>query len=570
MKKRLLFTLMALFSLSFLFSQETREYSSDEIATLLADLEAAVDGDVFVLTTPGDQGFYKVDTSALKVAANITIRSASDVSVKPKLKLVYDETLDMTDYLICLTGENVSLTLYGIEIQGDTVNTKYGIRTAKISDMTDYTDYDDPNYDLSVVQNYELNIFNCDINGILKGSDGRGIILYPGTRGTVFINNTTFSAINRDAINMYNDSDNTAANGPWKFVDSLSVKNCTFYNIGREAINYRNSGESFVDNPASSAKIIVDHCTFNACGINSVSDSYYPMRVDAPQLFISNSIFSNMETKSYIIGANKNLESRIDYVAFWNVMEWNTTDEITEEFSDIEDAIEIVYDHADPVDTLTLGDSLWLNLLDPKYMDVDNADFSLASDSDVLGKGNDDLPLGDLRWTADYVDADNADLASVTINGNPLSGFSADVTSYTVELPASTVDVPEIIGTPLSPYAKVETEEPSALPGSATITVTSEDGFVTKEYEIFMFVGVSVQEDLANQVKVYPNPSRGSFTVSEASGATLNIYNITGKLVYTKTNLNANEFISTELPRGIYMLEIAGNNFRKVNKLVIK
>lgn len=379
-----LMLLMALFGLTTIYAQTTRTYAESDMSALLTDLTTAVDGDVFELTTSG--GIYVVDTMSVEVNADITIRAADGLENKPVFKLVYDSEKDMVDYIIRLTGEDVVLNLEGLVVQGDTNKTKYGIRTAKVSDMTDYSDYDDPNYDLSVVQVYELNINDCEITGIKKSSDGRGIILYPGTRGTVNITNTTFSAIERDAIDMYNDTDNTTANGPWKFVDNMTIKNCTFYNVGREAVLYRNSSEISTDNPAREAIIDISYCTFDDCGGNSPSDSYYPLRVDQPEIHIMSSIFSNMISKSYIVGDNKNEASTFDNLVLWNIMKWDTDNGVEIEFENIADAFS--------VESVSIGESIWLNTYDPMYADIENADFTIGAASPLAT-----MSIGDLRWT---------------------------------------------------------------------------------------------------------------------------------------------------------------------------
>ncbi|MFC2129294.1 T9SS type A sorting domain-containing protein [Bacteroidota bacterium] len=393
--KQLISTVLVLlaFSTSVVIAQQTREYASDEVSALLTDLLGAVDGDEFILTTPGDQGFYRIDSTSLEIHADITIRAADGLMVRPMAKLVYSQALKdagkMRDYMVRIKADTSEFTLQGIELQGDTAHTKYAIRTAKLADVTGSDSYKDAAWDEdSVVQRYVMHLEDCDINGINNGSgDGRGIILYVGTRGSVLINNCTFSAIYRDGIDMYTDGTRTTANGPFQYVDSIVITNSTFNQIGREVILYRNSGEDASDpaNKSRLSKIIIDHVTFNACGENSATDSYYPMRIDAPQVLISNSLFTNMDQKSYIIGSNENEASSVDYTEFWGVLKEGSA------FTDVADAVEFM--------AASIGDSVWLDMHDPMYADADAGDFTLGATSTVLTLASDGLALGDVRWT---------------------------------------------------------------------------------------------------------------------------------------------------------------------------
>ena len=67
--KQLFTTVLLLLALgtTLVNAQQTREYTSDEVATLLTDLKEALDGDEFILTTPGDQGFYRIDSTSLEI-----------------------------------------------------------------------------------------------------------------------------------------------------------------------------------------------------------------------------------------------------------------------------------------------------------------------------------------------------------------------------------------------------------------------------------------------------------------------------------------------------------------------
>lgn len=581
MRKITFILLMAFLSLTVAQAQTTKSYSADEVAALLTDIAAAVDGDVFELTTPGDEGFYKIDSMSLEIHNDVTIKAAAGVAVMPKVKLVYNqeykdaEDTSMVDYLVRLKGD-VALTLYGLELQGDTNKTKYGIRTMKIGDVVEKGIYFDADGEATtdaykdaawnedtVIQTYSIDMVNCNMNGIKSGSDGRGFMLYVGTRGTINIENSTFSAINRDAINMYTDGERTTANGPFKYVDMITIKNSTFYNVGREAITYRNSGEDATDpaNKSRASKIYVDHCIFDSVGQASTTDSYYCFRTDPAQLMVTNCIFSNQQSEDYIV-RNNNSTSKISDCALFNI--FKEVDGAIVAWDDVEDAIDFE-------DDSRTDETLYLNTLDPMYTDRAAADFTFGATATTLAKGNDGKDLGDLRWSADWVDAANADLSDITVDGTSIADFSAEVTAYTVELPVGTVDVPMLLATTFNSDASYTAVTPTTLPGTMEFTVTSADGFITKEYEVFMFAKPDgVNDNFTVVSSIYPNPSNGTFTVSNSEGANVIIYNVTGKVVFRISNITNSQVIASDLTKGVYFVTIENGISRKVNKIVVE
>lgn len=70
---------------------------------------------------------------------------------------------------------------------------------------------------------------------------------------------------------------------------------------------------------------------------------------------------------------------------------------------------------------------------------------------------------------------------------------------------------------------------------------------------------------------VYPNPNNGSFEISLENECSITIYNFIGKKVYFENNIIDNKIINTNLPKGIYIIEIK-DNIEKSNfiKMIIK
>ena len=82
-----------------------------------------------------------------------------------------------------------------------------------------------------------------------------------------------------------------------------------------------------------------------------------------------------------------------------------------------------------------------------------------------------------------YTPSDNAELSSLSVNGTPVAGFDPDDTDYAVELPNGTSGT-TVTATASDSNAQVDITQATSLPGSATVTVTAEDGSTTRTYTI--------------------------------------------------------------------------------------
>lgn len=80
--------------------------------------------------------------------------------------------------------------------------------------------------------------------------------------------------------------------------------------------------------------------------------------------------------------------------------------------------------------------------------------------------------------------ADSARLSSIHINDTPLSGFSAQTTSYTYSLPIGETNVPTVTASTANTNATYSIVNASSIPGTTTITVVSEDTTQTMTYSI--------------------------------------------------------------------------------------
>ena len=96
---------------------------------------------------------------------------------------------------------------------------------------------------------------------------------------------------------------------------------------------------------------------------------------------------------------------------------------------------------------------------------------------------NGHIQITELQVIGDQVSASsNAALTDLKVNGSTVPGFDPAKTSYTV---ASSVYPPVITAT-AADNGTVAIQLPASLPGTATITVTSEDGSKTQTYSVYI------------------------------------------------------------------------------------
>ena len=91
----------------------------------------------------------------------------------------------------------------------------------------------------------------------------------------------------------------------------------------------------------------------------------------------------------------------------------------------------------------------------------------------------------------------NAYLSAIYYNGTPISTFNKDTLTYDILLPSGTILTPYVNATTEWPGLTPAISQASTLPGTATITVTAEDGVSQKVYTIHFSVGISTNANLS-------------------------------------------------------------------------
>jgi hypothetical protein len=95
---------------------------------------------------------------------------------------------------------------------------------------------------------------------------------------------------------------------------------------------------------------------------------------------------------------------------------------------------------------------------------------------------------------------------------------------------------------------------------------------------IISAVGIEQLSVNDNRINIYPNPTRGEFTLSfsNPSGekARMKIYNILGETVFEKENIVSSPVLfnnyEISLQKGIYVVEVSFENYNEKRKLVVE
>ncbi len=89
-----------------------------------------------------------------------------------------------------------------------------------------------------------------------------------------------------------------------------------------------------------------------------------------------------------------------------------------------------------------------------------------------------------LTYTIDFhIAGTNATLSDLTVDGTTIPGFDPNIFNYDYSV-ATGDPIPVVDATPTDPYAGMEINQATTLPGAATVVVTSEDGLTVNTYTV--------------------------------------------------------------------------------------
>ncbi len=180
---------------------------------------------------------------------------------------------------------------------------------------------------------------------------------------------------------------------------------------------------------------------------------------------------------------------------------------------------------------------------------ADNLEFMFWNPSPDHGWIIDDIEITGTMLSSD------ATLANITINGAALDGFDAATTSYDVQIPGGAL--PTIEATANDAAATAVVSLPDQVPGTATITVTAEDGTV-QEYTLNLAFVTSVGQ-YADFARIYPNPVADVMRISASKNIhSVEVLSVTGK-VLMRSDLNGAreaQLNVSSLSKGLYIIRM--------------
>jgi hypothetical protein len=166
----------------------------------------------------------------------------------------------------------------------------------------------------------------------------------------------------------------------------------------------------------------------------------------------------------------------------------------------------------------------------------------------------------------------DATLSSLEISeGTLVPDFSADVTEYTVTLPAGTTTVPTVkTAKAKSTFATVAIVDAASFDVDATITVTAQDVTVTKVYKINYDLTVGINNSTLSNVTFYPNPATDRLTFKNAASIrNIEIMNMSGQIMMRVNQWGSSINISG-LSQGVYIVRITNNDNTTIMSKLIK
>jgi hypothetical protein len=157
--------------------------------------------------------------------------------------------------------------------------------------------------------------------------------------------------------------------------------------------------------------------------------------------------------------------------------------------------------------------------------------------------------------------ASDASLSELNMDGVLIPGFTSDELEYNIELPDGTTEVPLITGVPTDPNATVIVVPASALPGSTIVDVFAEDLKTHLTYTVNFTVIEGMEDQHANKIRIYPNPTSGMVNLAGATNAHVTVFNTTGMIVADYPGLVGHSIDLSAQPNGVYFLKIGTDEF---------
>ncbi len=164
----------------------------------------------------------------------------------------------------------------------------------------------------------------------------------------------------------------------------------------------------------------------------------------------------------------------------------------------------------------------------------------------------------------------NTALTDILVNGESVDLELNGSDQFSLEW--NRIGLPEIDAVAESNLSTVAVDMPESLPGVAVITIAAQDGSSqTYEIEIIRGVITSIDDDLRNQIKVYPNPVIEYLQVEVPQLRDYGLYNLNGMLIdRADVRLTNGQIDMSQLAHGVYILKITFGKDQVADFRIIK
>ncbi len=165
--------------------------------------------------------------------------------------------------------------------------------------------------------------------------------------------------------------------------------------------------------------------------------------------------------------------------------------------------------------------------------------------------------------------ATEARLSSLTVDGEPLEGFDPDTYEYNVELPEGTTEVPVVDGELMDDNGMKIVVPATGIPGTTTIDTYGEDLATHITYKVNFSIINGVEDNAADVVNVYPNPTSGKFYISGVTGTSkVKVYSLKGSVVYENDKFNNDVIDLSNVENGVYFVSVTDANNKTLTKKI--
>lgn len=162
-------------------------------------------------------------------------------------------------------------------------------------------------------------------------------------------------------------------------------------------------------------------------------------------------------------------------------------------------------------------------------------------------------------WKTPVSPASDATLSDLKVDGSTITGFNSGLITYNVELPNGTTVVPQVTSaTTTNASATYVITQASALPGTATVVVTSQNATVTKTY--------SVNFSVVGPPSAAPTPPNRP--AADVKSIFSDAYTPVATIGYLSGGPNDDNTYNTSwCPGNTTLVQVGGNNTNKITGL---